>query len=176
VEGTEMRCTFERVSCRESATSYDLSSSQHGGGVAGGHGGDSLARPDRCGGYPFIVDRELPPNVRKILYVIRSASSSRDRSAIGHMKEQSRLGRCYLKGFAGDAANAILSAIGYNFRRVLARFRKFLLSIIRALLADPKRGSARVSEFHHAQLGPDEPNALTFKVHKQRHSRCKRLH
>src|SRR5882757_5039343 len=39
---------------------------------------------------------------------------------IGHMKEEGHLGRCYLKGHAGDAANAILTAAGYNFRRILA--------------------------------------------------------
>ena len=38
---------------------------------------------------------------------------------IGHMKEEGHLGRCYLKGHAGDAANAILTAAGYNFRRIL---------------------------------------------------------
>jgi len=35
--------------------------------------------------------------------------------AIGHMKSEGHLGRCYLKGRDGDAANAILSAVGYNF-------------------------------------------------------------
>jgi hypothetical protein len=33
---------------------------------------------------------------------------------------QGHLGRCYLKGRAGDAANVVLSAIGHNFRRILA--------------------------------------------------------
>ena len=33
---------------------------------------------------------------------------------IGHMKEEGHLGRCYLKGHAGDAANAILIAAGYS--------------------------------------------------------------
>jgi transposase, IS5 family len=42
---------------------------------------------------------------------------------IGHLKAEGHLGRCYLKGRAGDAANAILSAVGYNFRRVLAWLR-----------------------------------------------------
>ena len=31
---------------------------------------------------------------------------------IGHLKAEGHLGRCYLKGCAGDAANAILSAVG----------------------------------------------------------------
>ena len=39
------------------------------------------------------------------------------------MKAEGHLGRCYLKGRAGDAANAILTAVGYNFRRILAWLR-----------------------------------------------------
>jgi transposase, IS5 family len=39
---------------------------------------------------------------------------------IGHLKAEGHLGRCYLKGRSGDAANAILSAVGHNFRRILA--------------------------------------------------------
>jgi IS5 family transposase len=31
---------------------------------------------------------------------------------IGHMKAEGQLGRCYLKGRAGEAYNAILSAVG----------------------------------------------------------------
>ena len=52
------------------------------------------------------------------------------------MKEQGHLGRCYLKGQAGDAANAILTAVGYNFRRILAWLRR-LLRLILAALATP---------------------------------------
>ena len=33
-------------------------------------------------------------------------------AVIGHMKAEGHLGRCYLKGRAGDAANVILSAVG----------------------------------------------------------------
>jgi IS5 family transposase len=54
---------------------------------------------------------------------------------IGHMKSEGHLGRCYLKGRAGDAANAILSAVGYNLRRVLAWLRNLLRQILVALLA-----------------------------------------
>ena len=42
---------------------------------------------------------------------------------IGHMKTEGHLGRCHLKGRAGDAANVILSAVGHNFRRILAWLR-----------------------------------------------------
>ena len=52
---------------------------------------------------------------------------------IGHMKAEGHLGRCYLKGRAGDAANAILTAVGHNFRRILAWLRDFLRLILIAL-------------------------------------------
>lgn len=38
---------------------------------------------------------------------------------IGHLKEDHRMRRCHLKGSAGDAINALLAAIGYNFKRLL---------------------------------------------------------
>ena len=57
---------------------------------------------------------------------------------IGHLKAEGHLGRCYLKARTGDAANAILSAVGYNFRRILAWLRilfpLFLIAIMRLLL------------------------------------------
>src|SRR5664279_2009738 len=53
---------------------------------------------------------------------------------IGHMKAEGHLGRCYLKGTAGDAANSILTAVGYNFRRILAWLRILLCLILAALL------------------------------------------
>ena len=61
---------------------------------------------------------------------------------IGHMKAEGHLGRCYLKGTAGDAANAILTAVGYNFRRILAWLRillRLILAALRSALAtDPE--------------------------------------
>ena len=56
-------------------------------------------------------------------------------AVIGHMKAEGHLGRCYLKGRAGDAANnVILSAVGYNLRLVLAWLRIILRVIVLALL------------------------------------------
>jgi IS5 family transposase len=52
---------------------------------------------------------------------------------IGHLKAEGHLGRCYLKGRAGDTANAILSAIGHNFRRILAWLRTFLALVLAAI-------------------------------------------
>ena len=53
---------------------------------------------------------------------------------IGHMKAEGHLGRCYLKGRDGDAANVILTAVGYNFRRILAWLRAILRKILIAIL------------------------------------------
>jgi IS5 family transposase len=58
---------------------------------------------------------------------------------IGHLKAEGHLGRGYLKGRVGDAANAILSAVGYNFRRILAwlrvLLRLFLIALVRLLIS-----------------------------------------
>ena len=54
---------------------------------------------------------------------------------IGHRKAQGHLDRCYLKGHAGDAANAVLSAVGYNFRRILAWLRILLRLILEHMIA-----------------------------------------
>ncbi len=54
---------------------------------------------------------------------------------IGHLKTDGHLGRCYLKGRAGDAANVILSAVGHNFRRILAWLRAFWRLILTTLIA-----------------------------------------
>lgn len=45
---------------------------------------------------------------------------------IGHMKNDGHLGRNFLKGHAGDHANAVLTAVGYNFRLILAWLRLLL--------------------------------------------------
>jgi IS5 family transposase len=54
-------------------------------------------------------------------------------AAIGHMKTDGHLGRCYLKGAAGDLANVILSAVGHNLRLFLAWLRMLLRLIMIAL-------------------------------------------
>jgi IS5 family transposase len=49
------------------------------------------------------------------------------------MKTDGHLGRCYLKGRQGDAANAILTAVGYNLRLLLAWLRILLRLFLLAL-------------------------------------------
>jgi IS5 family transposase len=55
---------------------------------------------------------------------------------IGHAKNEHRLGRNFLKGTHGDAANAVLAAAGYNFRRLLAWLAALWRVFLMALLAD----------------------------------------
>jgi transposase, IS5 family len=45
---------------------------------------------------------------------------------IGHLKEDHRMGRNYLTHSSGDTINAVLAAVGYNFR-LLLRWLKLLL-------------------------------------------------
>jgi transposase, IS5 family len=52
---------------------------------------------------------------------------------IGHAKAEHRMGRNHLAGTHGDAANAVLAAAGYNFRR-LFEWLALLLSMILAAL------------------------------------------
>ena len=53
---------------------------------------------------------------------------------IGHLKAEHRMDRSYLAHRAGDAANAVLAAAGYNFR-LLIRWLRFLLFKILSLLS-----------------------------------------
>ena len=73
--------------------------------------------------------RGITPALAKLL---------RRRSAIepeiGHMKTDGRLARCPLKGTAGDAVFAVLSACGHNLRKILAHLRALLVLLLAALL------------------------------------------
>jgi IS5 family transposase len=68
--------------------------------------------------------RRMTPKIKREL---------RRRSAvepvIGHLKSEHRMGRNYLWHPQGDAANAVLAAVGYNFRRLI-RWLGLLLSQI----------------------------------------------
>jgi transposase, IS5 family len=47
--------------------------------------------------------------------------------SIGHLKNEHRLERNRLKGAAGDAINAVLSAAGMNFQKLLGAFLRYFL-------------------------------------------------
>ena len=53
---------------------------------------------------------------------------------IGHLKSEHRMGRNHLAHSTGDAINAVLAAVGYNFR-LLIRWLALLWTVIRSLLA-----------------------------------------
>lgn len=55
-------------------------------------------------------------------------------AAIGHMKTDGHLDRNFLKGRHGDHANAVLTAVGYNFRLILNWLRLLLRRILRVLI------------------------------------------
>lgn len=55
-------------------------------------------------------------------------------AVIGHCKTDGHLGRNFLKGRDGDNANAVLTAIGYNFRLILKWLRLLLRIILQAVL------------------------------------------
>jgi IS5 family transposase len=57
---------------------------------------------------------------------------------IGHLKAEHRMGRNYLWHRHGDAANAILAAAGYNFRRLI-RWLSLLLCLILAAISTQLR-------------------------------------
>jgi len=54
---------------------------------------------------------------------------------IGHLKSDHRMDRNHLKGRAGDAANALLAAAGYNFRLLIA-WITLLWAFIQSLFRD----------------------------------------
>ena len=56
------------------------------------------------------------------------------------MRTEHRMGRNYLKGRAGDRANAVLAAAGYNFTLLLRGLERLLRALLAALcrsLANP---------------------------------------
>ncbi|HLW93268.1 MAG TPA: IS5 family transposase [Roseiarcus sp.] len=97
----------------------------------------------------LVVDRgyrghNAPPDLRFKVYLSgqkRNVTKQikrdlRRRSAvepvIGHAKSEHRMGRNYLAHAAGDAINAILAAVGHNFRRLLKWLALLLLAILAA--------------------------------------------
>lgn len=67
------------------------------------------------------VRKKLTRTLRK-WYRRRSAIEP----VIGHLKQEDRLGRNYLKGKKGDQINALLSGCGFNLRKILRAFLLWL--------------------------------------------------
>jgi len=72
--------------------------------------------------------RKLPASIRR-WYGRRSMIEL----VIGHCKSDNRLERNYLEGFEGDKVNAILSACGFNIRKLLRKILFWLLRFFQNL-------------------------------------------
>lgn len=58
------------------------------------------------------------------------------------MKTDGHLGRNFLKGYAGDQANAVLTAVGHDFRLILAWLTlllRLILTIVLESLRPPRQ-------------------------------------
>ncbi len=77
--------------------------------------------------------------VRRVTSTIRREMRRRAavEPVIGHVKDDHRMDRNYLKGREGDRANAVLAAAGYNFSLLLRWFEALLRALIAALLRTP---------------------------------------
>jgi IS5 family transposase len=69
--------------------------------------------------------RGVTPSIRKAIHR-RSAVEP----AIGHMKNEGKLRRNWLKGSLGDALNAVLCGAGHNLRMILKAIRLFYVWIL----------------------------------------------
>lgn len=90
--------------------------------------------------YPDRFRVWITGQVRRVTASIRREMRRRAaiEPVIGHLKAEHRMDRNYLKGFAGDRANAVLAAAGYNFRLLLRWLAALLCALIQlALLASP---------------------------------------
>ncbi len=61
---------------------------------------------------------------------------------IGHLKSDHRLERNQLRGTAGDAINALLSAAAMNFGKLLSFFLALLLNLLNRLFPDARKNQA----------------------------------
>jgi DDE family transposase len=83
-----------------------------------------LSRPD----YPDRFRIWISGQVRRVTKVIRREMRRRAavEPVIGHLKDDHRMRRNYLKGRDGDRINAVLAAAGYNFSLLLRWFEELL--------------------------------------------------
>ena len=89
--------------------------------------------------YPDRFRVWISGQVRRVTATIRKEMRRRAaiEPVIGHLKAEHRMDRNYLKGFAGDRANAVLAAAGYNFRLLLRWLALFLRALIQLILFFP---------------------------------------
>ena len=93
-----------------------------------GYVGHDAAKPNRVfkSGQKRGVHGQIKNELRR-----RSAIEA----VIGHCKTDGHMARNFLKGRLGDQINAVMTAVGYNFRLILKWLRKLLCKIIAAIWA-----------------------------------------
>ena len=93
-----------------------------------GYRGHDAPRPNRVfkSGQKRGVHGQIKKELRR-----RSAIEA----VIGHCKTDGHLDRNFLKGRLGDQINAVMTAVGYNFRLILRWLRIFLCQIVAAIMA-----------------------------------------
>ena len=84
----------------------------------------------------------VTPSIRKAIHR-RSAVEP----AIGHMKNEGKLRRNWLKGSLGDALNAVLCGAGHNLRMILRALRLLYVWILSSVIADINPRQSRKPEF-----------------------------
>ena len=80
---------------------------------------------------------------------------------IGHLKQDHRMDRCFLKGLGGDAINATLAAAGANLRKLLnleaAAMRRFLYALLEWLRCGRNHALLAFGRWSPALLSLDCP-------------------
>ena len=88
--------------------------------------------------------RGVTPSIRKAIHR-RSAVEP----AIGHMKNEGKLRRNWLKGSLGDALNAVLCGAGHNLRMILRAIRLFYVWTLCSSMVDTKCQQSPNLEFRY---------------------------
>jgi hypothetical protein len=93
--------------------------------------------------YPHRFRVWISGQVRRVTKAVRREMRRRAtvEPVIGHLQADHRMGHNHLKGHAGDRANALLAAAGYNFSLLL----RWLDELLRALLAQLHASSKRLA-------------------------------
>ena len=92
-----------------------------------------LAKVDRgCRGRKQLGETEIlipsPPKKKMTYYQRKKLSNAHKKRAgiepvIGHIKANHRLNRNFYKGITGDNINIMLAAAGFNFRRMMNKWK-----------------------------------------------------
>jgi hypothetical protein len=81
-------------------------------------------------GFSIPADRSEASEKAEYASIIDEESAWWGATPIGHLKDDHRLRRNYLKGCYGDRINAVLAAAGYNFSLLRRWFEEFLRALL----------------------------------------------